>query len=124
VVYTGLDTTGVTTGATYVDVGVAYLKVILISIPKDPALHENLRGGVGDGAWAVGDGQGSSRLDGVGLSSVGENSGQRAVSGQGSDNLSVVHWESLVLWGSWIPNDGGAGAGNEKSGGNGELHFD
>jgi len=79
---------------------------------------------VGDGAWAVGDGQGSSRLDGVGLSSVGENSGQWAVGGQGSDDLSEVHWNGLVLWGNWVADNGGAGSANEESGGNGELHFD
>jgi len=80
---------------------------------------------VGDGAWAVGDGQGGSRLDGVGLSSVGKNSGQWAVGGQGSDDLSVVHWDSLILWGGlWVSNNGSAGAGDEESGGNGELHFD
>jgi hypothetical protein len=81
---------------------------------------------VGDGAWAVGDGQGGGRLDGVGLSSVGEDGGQRAVGCQGCDDLSGPDWSSLV--GSWATpstaNDGSAGAGHEESGGNGELHFD
>jgi hypothetical protein len=82
---------------------------------------------VGDGAWAVGDGQGRGRLDCVGLSTVGEDGGQWAVGCQGGDDLSGPDWQSLVLWGFWeaiSANNGGAGAGNEESGGNGVLHFD
>jgi len=77
---------------------------------------------VGNGARAVRDGQGGGLGDGVGLASVGEKSGKRAVGGESSDDLSNPDWRASVHR-RWEWEERGAGAGNEESGGNGELHF-
>jgi hypothetical protein len=70
---------------------------------------------LGDGARAVGDGEGGGLSDGVGLVVVGQGGGSRAVGGVSSDDLGNV---GDVAVGS----DGGhEGSGD---GGGGELHLD
>lgn len=80
----------------------------------------NIRAGVdglGDGARAVGDGQGGGCGDSVGLGAVGDGGGSRAVGGHGSDDLGGVD-DGVV--------GGGLSSGDEAGGGNdaGELHFE
>lgn len=90
---TGAEETGATgveaelTGAT----GVLLLYELASLHQIVQYLSECSRGGwLGDGAWAVGDGQGGGLGDGVGLAVVGEGGGLRAVGGEGSDDLSHV----------------------------------
>jgi len=84
----------------------------------------------GDGAGAVRDGQGGGLADGVGLAGMRKLSGQWAVSRQSSDDLSNPDWCSEVQGGHWcwgtirrLWEVAGAGASNEESGSDGELHF-
>lgn len=71
--------------------------------------------GLGDGARAVGDGQGGGLSDGVGLVAVGDLSGLRAVGDVGGDDLSDDGHVAVGV---------GRDAGNGKSGDGGELHLD
>jgi len=80
------------------------------------AVADNGRGdldGAGDGARAVGDGQGGGSSDGPGLGAVGDLGSLRAVGGVNIDNVGNV---GNVLGGS---DTGGSGENNGR-----ELHFD
>jgi len=76
--------------------------------------------GLGDRAWAVGDGQGGGLSDGVGDTTVGDLSGLRAVGLVGSHNLSRVDWELGIV----APGIGTSDKGGGSSDGSGETHFD
>jgi hypothetical protein len=76
----------------------------------------NLR--LGDGARAVGDGQSSSLSDRVGVASLSEGGGARAVGSVGSDDLGggVVGAVAIGV--------GRHDRGGESNNSNGETHFD
>jgi len=75
---------------------------------------------VGDGAWAIRDGQGGGLGDGVGNAGMRELSCEWAEGGKRSNDLSDPDWLGQVV--GW--DESGTGASNHESGSSGELHFD
>jgi len=73
--------------------------------------------GLGDGARAIGDGQGGRLGHGVGFLIIGEDRGKRAHSGESSDNISNPGRGGVVV-------GRGANNGGSEGGDEGGLHFD
>lgn len=76
---------------------------------------------MGDGAWAVSDGQGGGLRDGVGDASMGDLRCEWAEGGEGSNDLSNPDWLGQVHGSVW--EESSRGASNHESGSSGELHF-